>query len=99
MSPTKPISPRPSKSSPPAKPAATKRAETFGNYVIHCSTGEPGGLPLNLFCQECETPQEARAGAQRVLDAQRPVRNPSVAWKIIKVEYLGVGLGKGGFGA
>jgi hypothetical protein len=113
MSPTKPSSARPGKSLSPAKqdataanrtsavksasPAPKKHTKTFGNYVVHCSTGEPDGLPLRLFCQECETPQEARTSAQRVLDAQRPVRDPAVAWKIIKVEYLGVGLGKGGF--
>ena len=113
MSPAKSNSSRPGKSSSPAKQEAPsertsaikssappkKHAKTFGNYVVHCSTNEPNGLPLRLFCGECETPQEARASAQRVLDAQRPVRAPSVAWKIIKVEYLGVNIGKGGFGS
>jgi len=110
MSPAKSNSSRPGKSSSPAKQEASKRtsaiksspppqkhAKTFGNYVVHCSTNEPNGLPLRLFCGECETPQEARASAQRILDAQRPVRAQAVAWKIIEVEYLGVNIGKGGF--
>jgi hypothetical protein len=80
-------------------PAPQRHAETFGNYVVHCATGEPNGLPLRIFCQEMETPQEARAATQKLLDAQHPARDPSAAWKIIKVEYLGVGIGKGGFGS
>ena len=90
VGPGKTVAPQP-KTGPPAAP---EHAATFGNYVVHCATDEPDGLPLRLFCENCETPTAARAAAQMILDAQRPIRRQH-PWQIRRVEFLGLGVKRG----
>jgi hypothetical protein len=75
-----------------ANPTAPKHTKTFGNYVVHCSTGEPNGLPLRIFCEKCETAAQARAATTKLLNAQRPAHEPR--WKIERVEFLGLDAGR-----